>query len=234
MSASETPKVGPQKATAVLLAEDDPNIYDVLLPYLQREGWSLIWVRSVNEALKRMNDREIDVVLIDRGLPRTSGDTLARKLAGGPVPFLMLTARSTESDRIGGFDLGADDYVTKPFSAAELVRRIQVVLRRRGAPHVWLAPELELDREGRLLRSHGRALPLTKIEFDLVSALASYPNRAFTRSELLERLGLDLETSERALDSHVKNIRRKLHEVGIDDELIRTISGVGYTLPRRS
>jgi len=117
------------RPTRILLVEDDPDIHDTIAPYLARRGWNLAWARSVTEATNALERESMDLVLLDRGLPGSSGDHLARRLAGGTVPFIMLTARAAEFDRIAGFDLGADDYVTKPFSAVELVRRIEVALR---------------------------------------------------------------------------------------------------------
>jgi DNA-binding response OmpR family regulator len=215
----------------VLLVEDDPVIYEAIRPYAEREQKALVWARSVDEAEELLAESQPEVVLVDRGLPGRSGDELARQLSASAIPFIMLTARARERDRLAGFDLGADDYVVKPFSAPELMKRIAVVLRRRGVRRIVLASQTELDRDARGVRVRGQIVPLTRTEFALIERLALWPDRAFTRTELVELLELDPESSERALDSHVKNIRRKFRRVGID-ELIETVVGIGYALMR--
>lgn len=216
----------------VLLVEDDPEIRSAIQPYTDRQGWSLSWARSVSEAMRQLEMRKPDIVLVDRGLPDVSGDALARELAGGTTPFIMLTARSREDDRLSGFDLGADDYVVKPFSAAELIKRIEVVLRRRGVPRVRIGEGVEIDREARIVAVHGRSIGLTATEFALFDQLASRPERVFARSELSDLLALSLETSDRALDSHIKNIRKKVREAGGNERLIETVVGTGYVMRR--
>ncbi len=217
-------------ATVVLLVEDDPSIRDAIAPYVQREGWELRWARSVTEARGAIEEQAPAVALIDRGLPGESGDALAPQLRQLEIPFMMLTARAEEAQRLSGFDLGADDYVTKPFSAPELMRRVGVLLRRQGAPRIHLSSEIELDREARSVRVHGRDAALTSTQYALLERLARRPGRVYTRGDLAELLDLDLETSERTIDSHVKNIRKKLRDVGAQDPLIETIVGAGYTL----
>lgn len=214
----------------VLLVEDDPAIFDVLVPYVGQERWELRWARSVPEAERLLNERPPDVALVDRGLPGLSGDVLASQLAERLIPFLMLTARSEEAERLDGFDLGADDYITKPFSVPELVRRVHVVLRRRGSPRLLLGPASELDREARRVRVRGQDVQLTATELALVEQLARRPGRVYTRAELASLLGLDFDTSERTLDSHVKNVRKKLRSAGGDGDLIETVVGIGYRL----
>ncbi len=214
----------------VLLVEDDPTLVDALAPYISQRGWELRWTRTVPEARAVIADQRPDVVLLDRGLPGPSGDTLTHVLLATNVPFIMLTARDAESERLTGFDLGADDYVTKPFSCSELTRRIDVVLRRRGHPRAALDGCTELDSEGRLVRVLGQDVGLTPSEYDLISTLASRRGRVYSRAELIELLRLDLNTSERALDSHVKNLRRKLRDAGGDDRLIQTVVGTGYAM----
>jgi two-component system response regulator BaeR len=217
-------------AAIVLLVEDDPTLVDALAPYLSQRGWELQWTRTVPEARAALGAKRPDVVLLDRGLPGPSGDTLTSVLLATNVPFIMLTARDAENERLTGFDLGADDYVTKPFSCLELTRRIDVVLRRRGRPRVPIDERTELDREGRLVRVSGRDAGLTPSEFDLISTLAARRGRVYSRTELVELLRLDLNSSERALDSHVKNVRRKLRDAGGDDRLIETVVGTGYVM----
>ena len=220
-------------STLVLLVEDDPTILDALEPYTSRWGWELRWTRTVPEARVALADRRPDVVLLDRGLPGPPGDALADLLVTSNIPFIMLTARDAESERLSGFDLGADDYVTKPFSCAELTRRIDIVLRRRGSPRIVIDETTELDVERSLVRVRGKDVGLTPSEYELLATLTSRRGRVYTRKELVERLHLDLNTSERALDSHVKNLRRKLREADGDDRLIETIVGKGYALRQK-
>src|SRR5450631_2235897 len=161
--------------TTLLLVEDDPAIYDTIAPYVKREGWELRWARSVTEARRAIDELRPDVALVDRGLPGTAGDVLAPSLRERNIPFLMLTARAQENDRLAGFDLGADDYVTKPFSAAELMRRVGVLLRRHGAPRLKLGADVELDCDAQRVRCAGRDVDLTATEFALLERLARQP-----------------------------------------------------------
>jgi DNA-binding response OmpR family regulator len=154
----------------------------------------LRWARSVGEARRSIEELVPDAALVDRGLPGAAGDTLAPYLRELGVPFLMLTARSAEMERIAGFDLGADDYVTKPFSAAELMRRVSVVLRRRGTPLLKLSAEVELDLEARQVRVRGRGAALTATEYALLERLVRAPGRVYARADLATHLDLDLET----------------------------------------
>lgn len=217
----------------ILLVDDDPTVADAVAPYVRNAGWGFGWVRSVDEATRDLKDVDADVVLLDRGLPGAAGDVLAAELVASGKPFLMLTARGAESERIGGFDLGAEDYIVKPFSPGELVRRIEVVLRRRGSRRLTLGGSFgsELDREARVLRHRDRTpVALTPKEFALLEMLAAETGRALTRGQLVERLNLDYDTSERALDSHIKNLRKKLRAADLDDAIVETVVGIGYRL----
>ncbi|MDE2573636.1 MAG: response regulator transcription factor [bacterium] len=214
----------------VLLVEDDPAVYDAIAPYAKRERWELHWARSVVEATQAIEASSPDVVLLDRGLPAVAGDVLAERLNRVGAPFVMLTARAEESDRLTGFDLGADDYVVKPFSVPELVRRVGVVLRRRGSPRTRLPGQVELDREAHVVRVAGNEVSLTATEYALFERLALSAERVYTRRELAAVLDLDLDTSERTIDSHVKNIRKKLRAAGGTQPLIETVVGIGYVV----
>ncbi len=228
----QTDDIGAKSTTmaTILLVEDDPAIRDTIAPYLRREGWELRWARSVGEARRSIEEFVPDAALVDRGLPGAAGDLLAPYLRQLGVPFLMLTARAAESERLAGFDLGADDYVTKPFSAAELVRRVGVILRRHGSQRLKLAEGVELDCEARQVRARGQDVSLTATEYALLERMARSPGRVFPREDLATHLDLDLDTCERAIDSHIKNLRRKLREAGVQVPLIETVVGVGYTL----
>jgi DNA-binding response OmpR family regulator len=214
--------------TTLLLVEDDPAIYDTIAPYVKREGWELRWARSVTEARRAIDELRPDAAIVDRGLPGAAGDVIAPCLRERNIPFLMLTARAQEDERLVGFDLGADDYVTKPFSAAELMRRVGVLLRRHGAPRLKLSADVELDCDAKRVHAGGRDVDLTATEFALLERLARQPNRVFTRADLATLVDLDLDSLERTIDSHVKNIRKKLREAGAP-AVIETVVGVGYT-----
>lgn len=217
----------------ILLVDDDPAIAEAITPYVLSEGGELVWVRSVEEAERELRNQAPAIALVDRTLPGRSGDELARRLAEDGIPFIMLTARAHEHERLIGFDLGAEDYVVKPFSPRELTRRIAVAIRRRGVRRVALADGVELDRDACVVRVYGDPVALTRTEYGLLEILAARPERVFKRAELADRLQLDFETSERALDSHVKNLRRKLREAGAP-ELVHTAVGLGYTLSETS
>ncbi|TAM56401.1 response regulator transcription factor [bacterium] len=214
----------------VLLVDDDPVVYDAITPYARRERWDLRWARSVGEATQAIEGAPPDVVLLDRGLPGVAGDALAARLSKLGAPFLMLTALTDEPDRLSGFDLGADDYVVKPFSVPELVRRVHVVLRRRGSPRIRLPGGVELDSEARLVRVAGRTVSLTATEYALFERMARSPDRVYSREELASLCDLDLDTSDRVIDSHVKNIRKKLRGAGSMHPAIETVVGVGYVV----
>jgi len=218
-----------------LIVEDDPDVVRVARAYLEREGY-VVLVESDGEAgLLRARAARPDLVVLDWMLPNTSGlDVLRRLRADGEVPVLMLTARTDEADRVLGLELGADDYLTKPFSPRELVARVGAVLRRTVAS---VATEvvlrhglLEVDGSARIGRIAGREVDLTTLEFDLLRTFAAAPGRVYRRDELIERVwGGQYDGSDRVVDVHVSNLRQKLAEAGGAD-LIRTVRGVGYAL----
>ena len=219
----------------ILIVEDDPDVVRVARAYLEREGY-VVLVESDGEAgLLRARAARPDLVVLDWMLPNTSGlDVLRRLRADGEVPVLMLTARTDEADRVLGLELGADDYLTKPFSPRELVARVGAVLRRTVAS---VATEvvlrhglLEVDGSARIGRIAGREVDLTTLEFDLLRTFAAAPGRVYRRDELIERVwGGQYDGSDRVVDVHVSNLRQKLAEAGGAD-LIRTVRGVGYAL----
>jgi two-component system, OmpR family, alkaline phosphatase synthesis response regulator PhoP len=185
------------------------------------------------DALVLATARHPDLVVLDLGLPRMDGLDVAKRLrAEAPVPIIMLTARVEESDRIRGFGVGADDYVTKPFSPRELVARVHAVLRRttpRPDAKVLRVGDLTLDVPRMAVTRAGRALELTTTEFQLLATLAQHPGRIFTRSQLLDAVrGSDGEAFDRAIDVHVKNIRRKIEPDPHRPRYLLTVYGVGY------
>lgn len=219
----------------ILIIEDDPDVVRVARAYLERERYTVL-VESDGEAgLARARTARPDLVVLDWMLPHASGlDVLRRLRADGDVPVLMLTARTDETDRVMGLELGADDYLTKPFSPRELVARVGAVLRRTAATlatdAVLRNGALEVDVGARIARIASHRVDLTTLEFDLLHAFAAAPARVFRREELIERVwGGAYEGNDRVVDVHVSNLRQKLAVAGGGD-LIRTVRGVGYAL----
>lgn len=220
----------------VLVVDDEPAVLRVVGAYLEREGYVVLTASDGTRAWELLQRERPDLVVLDVMLPGVSGTELCRRIrAAGDTPVIMLTARGEETDKVVGLKIGADDYVTKPFSPRELVARVEAVLRRARAARVegW-------DKGGRLERGPlvvdperheawlaGRPLGLTPTEFRLLHVLARRPGRVFTRQELVEAVqGAAYEGYERTIDTHVKNLRRKLGPEGAG--LIETVFGVGY------
>jgi len=219
----------------ILVVEDEPKIVRLVSDYLEAAGFSVSSARTGDEALMRARTAPPDLVILDLGLPGTDGLDVTRALRrAGDVPIIMLTARDDETDKLIGLELGADDYVTKPFSPRELVARVRAVLRRRagaGASDVLRAADLVLDLPRLRVTRAGAAVDLTATEFALLAAMARQPGRVFTRSQLLDAIhGVAFESYERAIDAHVKNIRRKLEPTPRSPRYLLTVYGVGYRL----
>jgi DNA-binding response OmpR family regulator len=221
--------------TTILVVDDEPKITRLVRDYLESAGFAVSSAVDGSEALMRARTERPDLVILDLGLPRLDGLDVTRRLrADGEVPIIMLTARDDETDRIIGLELGADDYVTKPFSPRELVARVRAVLRRRdrseGADHL-VAGALMLDLPRMRLEVDGRQVELTATEFNLLAAMAREPGRVFTRSQLLDAIhGVAFESYERAIDAHVRNIRRKIEADPHQPRHLLTVYGVGYRL----
>lgn len=229
--------------TRILLVEDDPKVARTVRLYLEAAGYEAVWVADGREAVARGEGERFDLVVLDLLLPGLDGYAVCRRLREvSRVPIIMLTARSTEDDRVRGLDLGADDYVAKPFSPRELMARIRAVLRRaegedgRETAGVLRVSDLVIDLDARTVERSGRRIPLTPTELSLLAVLARHPGRVFTREELISRtLGDDFEGSDRTIDAHVKNLRRAL-EPEPDPRrprhrrYIETVFGVGYRL----
>jgi DNA-binding response OmpR family regulator len=212
----------------VLLVEDDPKTREMVALYLQREGYDVATAEDGVRALEVAREREPHLVVLDLMLPRMDGLAVCRALRASPsVPgIIMVTARTTEDDKLAGLDLGADDYVTKPFSPRELMARVRAVLRRAAEEDVVEIAGIAIDRVRREVRANDAEVPLTPTEYRLLDALATAAGRTFTRQELVERaFGDDYEGLDRTVDVHVKNLRRKLGDAG---EAIATVFGVGY------
>jgi DNA-binding response OmpR family regulator len=219
----------------ILVVDDNEKIVDVLSEYLRAEGFSTLTAADGTEGLRLAEGRHPDLALVDVMLPGIDGIELTRRFQSLDIPVILVTARSDEIDRLIGLEVGADDYVTKPFSPREVVARVKAVLRRfeRASRTDALAKltvgDLEVDPERRLVRVEDRPVDLTRSEFDLLAAMASHPGRVYTRGQLLEIVsGEAFEGYERTIDAHIKNIRRKLGEDPRAPRHVRTVIGVGY------
>ena len=218
---------------AVLLVEDESAIAETVVYSLQREGYAVKWVTTGRDALAALREQPFALAVLDVGLPDQSGFDLYRALQREQaLPAVFLTARNDEIDRIVGFELGADDYVTKPFSPRELMLRVKAVLRRQAAATPAGSDSLfahEPERAG--MRFCGRALALTASEYRLLAYLCAKPERVFSREQLLRALGATAEASgDRAIDTLIKQIRAKLRAVRADLDPIVTHRGFGYSL----
>ncbi|HEY1043330.1 MAG TPA: two-component system response regulator CreB [Telluria sp.] len=231
----------PPACRTILIVEDEPSIAESLAYALRTDGFTPVHVMLGRNALKVLHDRKVDVALaiLDVGLPDMSGFELCRQLRQfSNVPVIFLTARNEEVDRIVGLEIGADDYVTKPFSPRELVARVRVVLRRLG-PHP--APEIGASAtrpggfeiraaEARIL-FRGRALDLTRYEYLLLKTLAENPHHVFSRAHLMDCVWTDApDTLDRTVDAHIKSLRAKLRTVDRNCDPIRTHRGLGYSV----
>jgi len=218
----------------VLIVDDEPKIVALARDYLERAGFAVATAYDGKTALASARGDRPDLVVLDLGLPELDGLDVARTLrAESPVPIVMLTGRTEESDKLVGLEIGADDYVTKPFSPKELVARVRAVLRRSERPvaasDIVSAGAVTLDVPRMRVTVDERVVELTPTEFQLLATLAREPGRVFTRSQLLDAVhGIAFESYERAIDAHVKNIRRKLEPDAAHPRYLLTVYGVGY------
>jgi two-component system alkaline phosphatase synthesis response regulator PhoP len=219
----------------ILIVDDEPEIIRLVADYLSAAGFTTDTARNGHDAVMRAQADPPDLVVLDLGLPGMDGLDVTRTLRrASDVPIIMLTARDDETDKLIGLELGADDYVTKPFSPRELVARVRAVLRRRagaGQSDVINVGDLTLDIPRMRATRAGEHIDLTATEFALLETLARQPGRVFTRSQLLDAIhGVAFESYERAIDAHVKNIRRKLEPAPHSPRYLLTVYGVGYRL----
>jgi two-component system catabolic regulation response regulator CreB len=226
-------------STPILVVEDEPAIADTVVYALATDGFAPHWVAGGEAALAAAANTAFALAIVDIGLPDINGFELCRRLqaAHPALPVIFLTARSGEIDRVAGLELGADDYVAKPFSPRELVARVRTVLRRTQRPPASAAaaappaPAFAVDDERKLIRFHGRPLDLSRIEYRLLKVLVERPGRVFSRDELMERAWDDPAASfDRTVDAHVKTLRAKLRAVAPDEDPIVTHRGMGYSL----
>ncbi len=218
----------------VLIVDDEPKIVQIARDYLENAGFSVLAAYDGESALAAIRNQSPDLIVLDLGLPDMDGLDVCRKVRrNSNAPIVMLTARDEEADKLVGLELGADDYVTKPFSPKELVARIRAVFRRVEAveetPEVIRALDITLETGSMRLHVGDRNVDLTPTEFQLLAKLASQPGRIFTRAQLIESIhGVTIESYERAIDAHIKNIRRKIEPRPSEPRYILTVYGVGY------
>jgi len=218
----------------VLVVDDEPKIVKLAQDYLGRGGFHVVTAADGKTALAVVRRERPDLIVLDLNLPGMDGLDVCRALRReSDVPIIMLTARVEEADRLIGLELGADDYVTKPFSPRELVARVRAVLRRvQGGVHrpgFVRAGDLEIDLHGHRVTRAGEPVRLTRTEFNLLATLAQHPGQTFTRAQLLDRLhGIAYDGFDRSVDAHVKNLRRKLEVNPTEPRYVLTVYGIGY------
>jgi DNA-binding response OmpR family regulator len=226
-----------ERRSTVLLVDDEESVQKLLTYPLEREGYTVVQARDGEEALARYRETPVDLVILDLMLPRLDGLAVCRRLREerSAVPIIMLTARGDEGDKVLGLELGADDYITKPFSIREFMSRVRALLRRAQLSPVGARDEmievddLRIDTSRRTVEARGAPVQLTYLEFELLRMLAASPGRVFTRKELLDELwgGSDFR-DPRTIDVHVRHLREKVERDPAEPELIFTVRGAGY------
>ncbi|WP_276876841.1 response regulator transcription factor [Anaerococcus hydrogenalis] len=221
----------------ILLIEDEKGISKIMKSYLEKEDYKVFQAFDGKEGLEIFENEDIDLVLLDLMIPKISGEDLIKEIRNkSNVPVIMVTAKVSEDDIVNGLKLGADDYVTKPFSPKELMQRIKTVLRRIEKYNIPRADiikttdgRLEMDLEYNRFFKDGEEIFLTKNEFQIIKTLFSNPNKIFTREEIIEiTFGFDYDAYDRAIDTHIKNIRQKIEDNPKKPSYIKTIYGMGY------
>jgi len=214
----------------VLIVEDEPKLASLLSDYLQQAGFAASRLDNGLEVVSWVRENRPDLVLLDLMLPGRDGLEVCKEIRSfSAVPILMVTARVEEIDRLLGLELGADDYICKPFSPREVVARVKAVLRRAGGGATTQNQGLVLDESRYLATLHGHDLDLTAVEFKLLQFMMNNPGRIYSRSQLMDRIYPDQRTvGDRTIDSHVKKLRKKLAAVSPEEELIHSVYGVGY------
>jgi DNA-binding response OmpR family regulator len=225
-------------STRILVVDDEPVVVQSVRSYLEAAHFEVFTAYDGKEAVAQFEAHVPDLIILDWMLPEMDGISVAKHVRrNSRVPIIMLTARVDEEDRVTGLEMGADDYVVKPFSARELEARVHAVLRRSagGTSSVLSVGPIQLDREQRQVHIHGELVDLTAMEFDLLAFLMAQPGRVFTRLELLEAVRGDAYGGfERSVDSHIKRLRQKIEPQPHEPTLIRTVFGVGYKLAREA
>lgn len=221
----------------ILIVEDEKKIAEVVRDYLIKDGYQVETTDRGETAVELVRRGGIDLILLDLMLPGMSGEAACKKIRGmSTVPIVMMTAKTSEADRIAGLSIGADDYILKPFSPRELVARVKAVLRRTSeheplADQVFLPADVVLDDQAKQIVKKGTDVSATPTEYKLLSVLARHPRRTFSRAELVERvLGFDYEGDERVIDTHIKNLRRKIEDDPKNPQIVVSVYGHGYRL----
>lgn len=221
----------------ILVVDDEPKIVEVVEAYLKKEGFDVLTAEDGEKALKLFKNELIHLVVLDLMLPKISGEEVCNRIrAVSDVPIIMLTAKSEEDDKIEGLAIGADDYLTKPFSARELVGRVKALIRRsyRDSSHladylIFNNGDLEININKMKVKKDGQYVNLTTNEFKILLALLTNPGQVFSREQLVEKaFGLDYEGFDRTIDSHIKNIRQKIEDNHREPKYIITVYGMGY------
>jgi len=222
----------------ILVVDDEPEIVRLVRSYLEKDGYRVVTAHNGEEALYAARHEKPDLVILDILMPRMDGLEFTRRIRREQdVPIIMLTARAEETDRIVGLEMGADDYVTKPFSPREVVARTRAVLRRaqpsgeRKPPPVLRVGPITMDRATHTVTVDGQPVDLTPTEFDVLQTLMSAPGRVYSRAEILEAVqGVAFEAYERTVDAHIKNLRKKIEPEAANPHYVLTVRGVGYRL----
>jgi len=224
-------------AKRILVVDDEPEIAEVVAGYLEREGFEPVIRHDVRTAVESLKERPPDMMILDITLPDGTGlDILRTRTNADRIPAIMLTARSDEIDRVLGLELGADDYVAKPFSPRELVARVRAVFRRVNETHADRAADLlrirdlTIDRRAHEVYVNGRSVSITPSEFRILSLLAEHPGQVFTRAQLLDCLNDEGTIFERTLDRHINNLRKKIEPDPDEPAYVLTVFGVGYKM----
>ncbi|MDK9711635.1 response regulator transcription factor [Acidaminobacter sp.] len=222
------------KSEIILVVDDEPRILDIVCAYLEKEGYQTRRATRGHEALEIFREEEVALVILDLMLPDLTGEEICRQIRlKNNTPILMLTAKVDRDSIVHGLNLGADDYVTKPFDGKILVARVKALMRRQSSQaipaeqFIFGEGHLEVDLDRKTASRHGLALPLTPMEFEILGLMARHPGRLFSRDELIMRaIGYDYDGSDRTIDVHIKNIRQKIDDA--EHKYIRTVYGLGY------
>ena len=226
----------------VVVIDDDPSVQEVVRAYLEKDGYHVFVAGTAADGLSLTARIKPGLVVLDLMLPDRSGEDVCREIRErSDLPILMLTAKASEDERVGGLAIGADDYLTKPFSPRELVARVRAILRRTQGGEQPLVEvitlddgALEIDTVQHEVRRHGEPVELTPNEYKLLQTLARYPGRAYSRFELINHVqGYEYEGYERTIDAHVKNLRKKIEDDPKEPRYVETVFGVGYRLAKR-
>jgi DNA-binding response OmpR family regulator len=226
-------------AKKILVVDDNPDIRQMLKAYLTGEGFQVVTASNGQKALYVARDEKPDCIVLDMMMPEMGGEDFIRIYTSeSDTPIIVLTAKVEETDKVLGLELGADDYLTKPFSPRELTARVRALIRRAGKsqqePEIYRAADITLDRQGHLVEVAGKLVDLTPSEFELLAVLIATPGRTYSRTELLESLGESayLEGYERTVDVHIHNLREKIEPDPTNPKYIQTVYGAGYRFAR--